>query len=293
MFLPSLTWTTRMSESFVWRQFTYWTSDMLHKREKKRESEREGKTTTMPKQKPALDERKQELVTCTQLATELKSSKDGQIQRKGMFTASNQYIKSSLTGRRLEAGIPSPILKKSIVRKHEVDTLWLGTPSGGHVNAWSPPPTKSHKYPTQWTQLMINPPAPNSTTCQLHVTLPMCAGQQSTRLTKSTKDYILCSINTLLHTSDRCIDNWCRWICINRKTTLVHSHRDRESKSRKTTEKPFTGRNAFFGQATHANLRNRVHIFTSAKGSNSDWIQWAKCQSITSCFQSRAPPRQM
>lgn len=106
---------------------------MLLKREKK-ERERE-KTTTMSKQNPALDERKRELVTCTQLATELKRSKDGQIQRKGMFTASNQYIKSSSTGRRLEAGIPSPILKKSIVLKHEVDTLRLGTPSGGHVNA--------------------------------------------------------------------------------------------------------------------------------------------------------------
>lgn len=68
----------------------------------------------MSKQKPALDQRKQELVTCAQLAPELKRSKDGQNQRKGMFTASNQYIKSSLTGRRRDAGIPSPILKKSI-----------------------------------------------------------------------------------------------------------------------------------------------------------------------------------
>lgn len=91
---------------------------MEHKACKKKEKKKEGKkeekkTTTMSKQKPALDQRKQELVTCAQLAPERKRSKDGQNQRKGMFTASNQYIKSSLTGRRREAGIPGPILKKS------------------------------------------------------------------------------------------------------------------------------------------------------------------------------------
>lgn len=77
-------------------------------------------------------------------------------------------------------------------------------------------------------------------------------------LTKSTKDYILCSINTLLHTSDRCIANWCRWICINRKTTLVHSHRDQESKSRKRTISHLRGKREVFGRKRHANLRNRV-----------------------------------
>lgn len=45
-----------------------------------------------------------------------------------MFTASNQDIKLSLTGRRLKAGIPGPILKKSIKVKLEA--------SGGAIR-WS------------------------------------------------------------------------------------------------------------------------------------------------------------
>lgn len=58
--------------------------------------------------KPALYKRKQQLVTCIQLATEhIRDQKmDTSPKKEGMFTASSQRIKSSMTGG-LEAGISS------------------------------------------------------------------------------------------------------------------------------------------------------------------------------------------
>lgn len=176
-----------------------------------------------------------------------------------MFTASNQYIKSSLTGRRRDAGIPGPILGKS-VQTGGWTHLIRGAVRWSHQCLSSRSAACRHRCdlrPRRSHLTTIKPPAPNPATCVSH--FHMRAGQQSTGLTKSTKDYILCSINTLFHTWERRTANGRRWTCINRKATLVHSHRDQESKSRKRTISHQRGGNGkSLGRKRHANLRNQV-----------------------------------